>query len=146
MAEQVKAFGIYFSLLSIAGLKHHDQKQLGGVKNLSGLQVIVRHWGRPRQELDAGHEVETMGEYCLLAWSACYTAQNHLLGGGAACSVRGPPPLHSPLIKPTGQFDGANSLTEVPSSQMTLIRVKLTKSYPTQCANIKTWIQISRIT
>lgn len=43
MAEQVKAFGIYFSLLSIAGLKHHDQKQLGGVKNLFGLQVIVRH-------------------------------------------------------------------------------------------------------
>lgn len=31
-------------------------------------------------------------------------------------------------VKPTGQSDGGNSFTEVPSSQMTLVYVKLTKT------------------
>lgn len=88
-----------------------------------------------RAGTQAGTEAGTMEGCCSPAWSlrliqlAFYTAQKHLTGSGTT---------HSGLCPPTsiinqenglpGYSDGSIFSINVPSSQMTLVCVKLTKS------------------
>jgi hypothetical protein len=110
-------------VLSVAVIKHSDQKQLKG-KSFSGssVQSQVHQVGWSEQELKAGTEAEAMEEfisstegpaaYCLaphdFSSMLSFTSQSHPHKGSTA---------HSEIAPPTSISDQENAPTDLPTGQ-----------------------------
>jgi hypothetical protein len=115
--------------LSIAAIKHHDQKQCGVERVYFSQQfhITVHHWGRPGQELKQGRNwCRGHGRVLLtvLLDLLSYTIQDHLLRGSTIHSRLGLPTsiinrencTIGRLAQQPGQSGGHIFSIEVPSS------------------------------
>lgn len=140
------------SLLSVAMI-NSDQKRHGGMegeKGLFGSQVIVHHLGKVPWHKLKSLEAETTKESYLLAYSP--TTQAHLPRNGIKHSGQGPPKsVINQENASTDMYAGKSSKgsfsVEVPFSQITLVCVKLTKTYPAQDfkISVKTVLHIFQV-
>lgn len=105
-------------------IRHDNQKQLRGGKCLfRTLQVIVHQLGKPRQELEAVAEIETME-----GWMSylSYTFQACLLSGGFTSSELDPSPSVSNQENARHAFLHTNpmeAITQIRLPQTTVVCV-----------------------
>jgi hypothetical protein len=87
--------------VSLAVMKHNDQKQVGEERACLGYTSIAQFTteGNQDRNLEAGADAEATEEFCFLACSSCFLTELRTTSPGVVPPTMGCPSPHQSLIK-----------------------------------------------